>query len=473
MTTTIDGIDTEYETFSQSIKNSFMKPRPVIHVHPTYDNREFFTPDCITIDPPNSTDYDDAISIYKMYNSHDIKYYFAIHIANPTSVMRNVEKSIYELSIISVATKYIFGTTPMHLMPDNILHASSFKEGGEYNAITITVEFNPITYEPNPLSVRQFLSRIRINKNITYDEAAVFISNPATINLDDLTPVTIIKAAAKISEQLKKLRDPFNSIKEFDNAIIASNPTRFMNDGKYVKKAKKMIEEFMIYYNILTAIKINDYIKQNIHYNPAISGIFYNKSYYMTPKEHYRIHSEDSSHTTKIYTRITSPLRRLSDCIGQIQITHILNNSSYFTYDAIQYYVDFINENEPKINNVQSYDIKVRSFQAMYHLLSQCGSIELHIGEPKGYDNGLFTINIFAITTPTLTFKTKITYNTYFGGMNMSGKKLNTTSLTGSSLDIRNRIIIINTVVPPITINFNADVSLPELTTYIRTNIVY
>ncbi len=346
-----------------------------------------------TIDPEGCEDADDGFSIYY----EDSKLFLAIHIADPTELI-NLNSNLWEDICNRVITHYPSFNKPIHLMPDEILKASSLtsdsNESEEKNAISIISEIDLDSYLPTN-NIKLEFSSVVVNKKyrFTYEEA----SKIKDLNYE-------LKLALMISEALYKQRCNKTigaKLSEINNIYVDKNEDELYigKDNDDIRLLKHMIGEFAILANSF----VGEYLKINLQgmgiFRTCDANLINNNSN-LTGREilneiidkgiSAEYLSSISSHDlvgTPVYCHFTSPIRRLADCVCHYLLRSIkLQIESPWSKEDLEEISKRCFEITKKEKNIQYDDTKFRVIQ----LLKILSKDKLEIGVRITKYTGLF-----------------------------------------------------------------------------------
>ena len=350
-----------------------------------------------TIDPEGCKDADDGFSIYEENN----KLYLAIHIADPTHYIP-LNSLLWNDITKRGTTKYLSNRSPIHMMPNEILHLSSlmtFDKNENKCTISIITEINKETYEPiNNIQLKFCNVTIKKQNSFTYKEASEYINKSTSIHL---TITNVLKTGLQISNALFNIRKEKTKgtvLSELSNAYIKyeENNVYLYEDTYQEKQMKNMIAEFAIFANSF----VGEYLK--IHLNTGIFRSCIAKEWLNTLET--TISGEDmlqeiitngikADYISSIqshdlvgmpeYCHFTSPIRRLSDCVCHylLKFIHIKNKNIKITPPFNKEQLDNLSniclkENKKDKKN-QYLDIKFRLLQVMANMIYKNGNINI------------------------------------------------------------------------------------------------
>lgn len=329
-----------------------------------------------SIDPEGCKDADDAFSIY---DDDDGKMCLAIHIADPTEFI-NVRSTLWSEITQRVSTRYPSNTKPIHMMPEDIMEKASLmpnKHGNVKIAITISTEINKETFEPVG-NIALSYTNIRVSQThaLSYKQASELVQ-------EDI----VLQTGLKISQALMRIRGTKTRgvvLNDVEKSYIKykNNEPYLYCDTPNERAMKQMIAEFAIFANSF----VGEYLK--IHFDGAglyricnasdllrtvydgISGadllneIIVNgiRAEYMA-----KVGSHDLVGAPE-YCHMTSPIRRVSDCICHYLLKHIhLKHTPVpMTNAELEKHSNACVMVSKSMKNVQFRDTKFRLIQAMH-----------------------------------------------------------------------------------------------------------
>ena len=263
-----------------------------------------------SIDPVDSMDFDDAISIDENYI-----YVHIVDISNQIPLNSDIDVNAFARAF----TLYLGNAKPFNIFPDNLAEDKlSLIEGEDRNVLTVKFDYTGF-----PLC-KPFRSLIKNKKRYNYDN---FI----------------------LSEKLEKftlehmIKNKFN-IGNLEFKCDKNGKIIFYKFNTNNDLVHKFIETLMILTNIFISSCVINGIPQRFHKNIEVSHV---KD--MTPLEsvifiktqglNKAIYSEKNGHSAlglKTYTHFTSPIRRYFDVI----VHRILQGLTYVNIEEILTYIN-------------------------------------------------------------------------------------------------------------------------------------
>ncbi len=307
---------------------------------------------CYTIDPKNSRDFDDAISLEQ---TNDI-IRLGVHISDVREYIK--ENSLIDLEALRRSFTLYFPNSLVPMLPHRLSNGICSLKENELK-LTISVLFD-IDKDYNIIDYKIVKSIINVTHNLTYNQANNIINDK---NHDDY-------------EYFNTLKDVvFNIIKNKRLKILEPKlKLELDDDNKYVpilkekRDAERIIEELMILTNTYIATYLAEYYNHNllrIHNSPNDKSLkrlqieldkigyklknentfdeIYNLllekdvkykyliSYYLLSIQQKAYYSlTDNGHfalNREYYTHFTSPIRRYSDILVHRMLKAVLTNS--------------------------------------------------------------------------------------------------------------------------------------------------
>jgi len=332
---------------------------------------------CYTIDPKNSRDFDDAVSLEK---NGDI-YTLGIHISDVTEFIK--EHSLIDLEAFNRSFTLYFPNSLVPMLPHKLSNGiCSLKE--EELKLTISVLFN-IDENYNIVDYKIVKSIINVTHNMTYNQVNNILNDT---NHDDYEYFNTLKNIV------------FNIIKNKRLKILEPKlKLELDDDNKYVpilrekREAERIIEELMILTNTYIANYLSKYYDNNllrIHNSPNDKSLkrlqleldkigytlknenvfdeIYNLlleqdlkykyliSYYLLSIQQKAYYSlKDTGHfalNRNNYTHFTSPIRRYSDILVHRMLKAVLNDTK--TIKIQNKVIKHINNKELLIRKIEN-----------------------------------------------------------------------------------------------------------------------
>lgn len=270
----------------------------------TPDRKDMTMYEIYSIDPDGCRDIDDALHYQYIVNEnlHEI----GIHIADVTSFIDENSDLDKELRM-RVETVYDYKKQPIHMIPESLsIDHISLLEGNTKRAFSIILK---IDNNGDIVDVEFMKTFIRVTKNLSYDEAQNMLSE--NINL-------------------RKLFDLGLMMKKKDNLGFSKND---------VYDTHQMVAVYMIYANKLSAEKISQKYPNKVLLRKNDKNDMINsdeidisniddhliEKYEINNKEKavYKVGTSNCCHyglNLKLYTHMTSPMRRYADIIVHRQL---------------------------------------------------------------------------------------------------------------------------------------------------------
>lgn len=304
----------------------------------------------ISVDPPNTKDIDDAISLVNNNNIYELY----IHISDPTSYFN--ENTLLEEEI-SKRTETIYLSNKIYNMfPNDLTDIFSLHQDRTSRAYTIYFKINS---KVEIIECKAIKSIININKNTTYDE---FEKNKSKENYKDIYDLGY------------KLHNIY-----------------FKNGSDY--SSKKMIETYMVLTNLFVSKKIiKSQKKAIIRCQSNKSGKFINTDNNEYQELYNRLQLDNaitklhdyknpnnsfhSSLNIDTYTYFTSPIRRYTDILVHRMLYNITDN---------RFTINTLNNNNyiHQIFTINHNSKYYRKIQKLEKDISLTQTIIKEIGEPN------------------------------------------------------------------------------------------
>jgi exoribonuclease R len=264
-----------------------------------------------SIDPPNCLDIDDAL--HYQYNETLKEHEIGIHIADVSSFIMEGTNLDDELKS-RIETIYDYKKKPIHMIPEELsVEHISLREGSIKRAFSVILKLNS-NFEITNIEFKKTL--IKVEKNLTYDEAQEMITN--NINIKGLYEIGI--------ELKKQIAKAFPECENYDT--------------------HQMVAVYMIFANKLAGEKIQAVSPENVILRVHAGQNKDNKDSYefvnlgeinsiliqknmvsLTEQARYQIGIQNCGHRgldLEFYTHMTSPIRRYADIIIHRQLWKII-----------------------------------------------------------------------------------------------------------------------------------------------------
>jgi len=341
-----------------------------------------------SIDPEGCEDADDAFSIYTEQEC----LYLVIHIADPTEYI-HINSPLWKDMETRIVTKYPSFTSPIHMMPDEIMARSSLmvnQYGDIKHAISVVTEIDTVSYKPIG-NAKLLFTCIRVSKH-------------TALNYAQASKTADLGIGLKISDALQRIRGEkttgivLNEVSNVEPKCDDNGDLYFYSDTTGEIQMKQMIAEFAIFANsfvgeylklnfngngIFRACSAKDWlntVNTNISGQELLNGIIVNgitSEYVASMKPHDLVGSPE-------YCHFTSPIRRLSDCICHFLLKYIHlqtqnpNLPVPFTNQQLDLYSNKCLITSKAVRNIQFKDKKFRIIQTISSLLSR--EVPINIG---------------------------------------------------------------------------------------------
>lgn len=186
------------------------------------ERTEYIDAYTITYDGPGTKDFDDAISLKHI---EDNRYEFAIHIADPTSVITANTPFDKELKN---RCETLYTNNQSNMLPDDLMHQFSLIESEIRPALSLicTIKHDTIDNTISIINEKLIRTNIIVDQNKLYDD-------PSLNDYDDMTYDNLM-----------------NSVMPDNDKIIYYVSKHFGNDNNVeVVDFRTMIQSFMIHFN--------------------------------------------------------------------------------------------------------------------------------------------------------------------------------------------------------------------------------
>jgi len=211
---------------------------------------------CLTIDPTDAKDFDDAISISKGERPGQVV--VGVHIADVAAWIKPGSDWDAKAADRSF-TAYIPGRT-LPMLPRNLTKKISLTEGDESPAHSLHITVDTKTGEI--LSSRRFHSTIKVAARLSYNEVEEFIKSDAK-KLDRPAPVKkALNSLFDVYQAMRKRRGQTEKFLDIETAEIRA--LRDDNTGEMLGilrknqgDADRLVEEFMLAANSLVAQELS------------------------------------------------------------------------------------------------------------------------------------------------------------------------------------------------------------------------
>ena len=339
--------------------------------------------DVYTIDPPGSTDADDAFSL--VLDNDNVFLY--IHIADPTeeNITENLSSELMKNCAEQVVTRYpTYGST-IHMLPPEIVDMYTLQartgDTEKKPAITFIYKVDD-NYDTHFQEFRFSTITVKKELTLTYKQAGNLYSiheklknkqnnmkdillNAAVLETKEKTSL-VLNLCSFIAEKFRDKRggrDPMTFI-QFKNGIVTAEI------DIHERQMKSLIEEFALMTGTETARLIKDYNFPTL-YRASRAG-----SAYMSIEE-----AQHDDLGFNVYSWVTSPMRRFSDIylhyvLRMISIVQKKKNlnikkmydefNKIYTINLREDIKDNINRVTQSINNQSRNGLKYKFLEFLY-----------------------------------------------------------------------------------------------------------
>ncbi len=250
------SIDTEVAIAEYQIREEF--PKGVIKEAKSFTSKDSITKEgrvdltdlnCMTIDPVDAKDYDDALSIRKDKNGH---FFLGVHIADVSHFVQVGSALDKEAFKRSNSTYFVNGVVPMlpHELSSDLC---SLKEKVDRLTASALMEFDS---KGNLLNYKIVRSIIHSKKRFTYESAKEVLDGKLTSellpDLENLRELALLLKAQRKSRGSVELSIPEIKLK-FDDKGVPNGYYQIDYDITH-----QMVEEFMLKANELVAKHLLD-----------------------------------------------------------------------------------------------------------------------------------------------------------------------------------------------------------------------
>jgi len=211
---------------------------------------------CLTIDPEDAKDFDDAVSIRDIPNSDNIE--LGVHIADvsafvlPGSFWDNEAKKRGFTAYIPCRT--------LPMLPPSLTKNASLTEGGSNPAHSVLITVNK--KNGKVLSAKRMFSKIKIAKRLTFDQVQEVIDEShSTSTLDDkhISTIKKLRDLTKIMRQYRKKSENFLELATVELRVICCEEKQevLKIKRKIQNEADMLIEECMLAANVAVAEELS------------------------------------------------------------------------------------------------------------------------------------------------------------------------------------------------------------------------
>jgi exoribonuclease R len=265
------------EWFTPSRRNTF--PDWDREDHPNVSRIDFSYLPLISMDPPGSTDIDDAFSVLPTTDPQ--QYFVYLHVADVTAYVCP-SGPLFEQARMDGQTTYTVGQPPSCLFPPD---RCSLTQGRPVKAITLCFCFNQTFQSISDVNVAWTWVGNRFDHRLTYDDPI-----PASCQL-------AVEVGMQVAHLLKQRHHTIDSCpSEF---VMESDKVCLRMFSEAERQRKEMIAEFALFFNEIMSSMVP--VKRSCFTN---SRAFY--------------HTHTFGHAPlglQNYVHSTSPLRRFADAI--------------------------------------------------------------------------------------------------------------------------------------------------------------
>lgn len=334
-------------------------------------DRKFIDGEIYSIDPIGCVDIDDAIE----YKYEEGKHIFRIHITDVSSYIPENSELDEELGR-RCETIYLEDET-IHMIPEELsLKHCSLTEGCEKRCYSATFEFSNLnTFDL--ISCKFEKTKIKVTKNLSYEEAQKIIDNKENNNL------LILYEFAKV------LHKHYNNLSYYDTHSMIANYMILTNN--YVGKEMKKRDNGILRKHTNNTI----YINYDSHLNKDIYEKYKNAH---TNGAEYVLSSDSDTYHKGLdldeYTHFTSPMRRYADILVHKILSNTINldNDLRKKIEIINHYKKIYNECET-ISKLDKFyrDRKIDEYECNAHVI---GLSDKYVKVYSEDIDNIFTINL-------------------------------------------------------------------------------
>ncbi|MBI5464597.1 MAG: RNB domain-containing ribonuclease, partial [Ignavibacteriales bacterium] len=242
------GLPTEYPREVLAEANGLPGEIPLSEIERRLDMRKTL---CVTIDPVDAKDFDDAVSFEKMDNGN---YWLGVHIADVSWYVH--EHTLLDAEALKRGTSVYIPNGVIPMLPERLSnHLCSLRPNEDKLTFSVLMEITPRG------SVKRYEIRetvIHSKRRFTYEEVQEILFGPAVENAtpEEMNLHAMVRDMHELSSVLTKKRLREGSI-DFESAEAKF---RFDADGNPVEIVKKvrldshrLVEEFMLLANKVVA----------------------------------------------------------------------------------------------------------------------------------------------------------------------------------------------------------------------------
>ncbi|MDD2331751.1 MAG: ribonuclease catalytic domain-containing protein [Candidatus Cloacimonetes bacterium] len=279
-----------------------------------------------TIDDSETRDFDDAFTWESLHSGFRL----GIHIAEVAAHTKKWNLLLAEARL-RVSSLYL-PSEEIPLLPENLSHDElSLKQGSLRNVLSLLVELGP---DLKILGSSFTTSQIRIDRNYSYQEADKLMSE---------FPFKLLLSFQTKLQTLRQMEDKRGDDRYQYYLKLKGGHLHFKKIDRY-SPSRLLVEELMIFYNSSLATYASELKMPLIHRNieqlsyfnnenpeEAENGTsFFNAYLSTTPSYHPGIGAD-------AYVHASSPLRRYTDILNQMQVSHYLRHQNIpFSSDELE-----------------------------------------------------------------------------------------------------------------------------------------
>jgi len=210
---------------------------------------------CLTIDPEDAKDFDDAVSIRETENPDEIE--LGVHIADVSAFIK--PGSVWDQEAQQRGFTAYIPCRTLPMLPPSLTKNASLTEGEPNPAHTVLIKINSKTGQV--ISSKRIFSKVKIAKRLNFEEVQEVIEGKTPEHLSKKI-LTIIKKLHKLTTVMRKYRQKIENFLNLDTVeirvVCCEEKQEILKIKRKVQSESDMlIEECMLAANVAVAKELS------------------------------------------------------------------------------------------------------------------------------------------------------------------------------------------------------------------------